>query len=95
MEQQGIGVAILPAILPSTYKADVFVSPSLYEGFGLPLIEAIACGTAVVAIKTPSVSEILGKAGIIVESKRPEELAEAIYRVLTNENLRNNLINQM
>ncbi len=93
------GVVIVGEIsdefLPHFYsEADVFVSPSLYEGFGLPLIEAIACGTAVVAIKTPSVSEILGKAGVIVESKRPEELADAIYRVLTNESLRNNLIKE-
>lgn len=47
----------------------------------------MACGTAVVAVKTPSVNEILGNAGYIVEGNRPEELPRAIYKILVNEDL--------
>ncbi len=80
-------------LLPHFYSgADVFVSPSLYEGFGLPIIEAFACETPVVAIRTPSVGEILGNAGLIVDAGRPDELANAIYKVLSDEDLQNSLV---
>ncbi len=80
-------------LLPHFYSgADVFVSPSLYEGFGLPLIEALACETPVVAIKTSSVCEVLGDAGLIVDMACPDKLAKSIYRVLSDEDLRNSLV---
>jgi glycosyltransferase involved in cell wall biosynthesis len=80
-------------LLPHFYSgADVFVSPSLYEGFGLPLIEALACETPVVTIKTSSVDEVLGDAGLIVELNSSDKLAMAIYKVLSDEDLRNSLV---
>ena len=80
-------------LMPHFYSgADVFVSPSLYEGFGLPLIEALACETPVVTINTSSVGEVLGDAGLIVDIVRPDSLAMAIYKVLSDEDLRNSLV---
>jgi glycosyltransferase involved in cell wall biosynthesis len=61
--------------------AAVFVFPSLYEGFGIPLIEAMACGVPVVASNTSSVPEVVQDAGILVAPQRPEEFADAIVRV--------------
>ena len=72
--------------------ADVFVSPSLYEGFGLPIIEAFACKTPVVAVRTPSVDEIMGNAGLIVDAGSTDKLANAIHEVLSNDDLRNSLV---
>ena len=80
-------------LMPHFYSgADVFVSPSLFEGFGLPLIEALACETPVVAMKTSSVGEVLGDAGLIVELNSSDKLAMAIYKVLSDEDLRNSLV---
>ncbi len=81
------------ALMPRFYSgADVYVSPSLYEGFGLPLIEAMACRTPVVALSTPSSDEILDNAGYVVNENQPEELANAIDTVLLDRNLRNCLV---
>jgi len=80
-------------LLPHFYSgADIFVSPSLYEGFGLPIIEAFACKTPVVAIKTPSINEIMGNAGLIVDAGSTDKLANAIHEVLSNDDLRNSLV---
>lgn len=80
-------------LLPHFYSgADVFVSPSLYEGFGLPIIEAFACKTPVVAIRTPSLDEIMGNAGLIVDAGSTDKLANAIHEVLSNDDLRNSLV---
>jgi glycosyltransferase involved in cell wall biosynthesis len=64
--------------------ADVFVFPSLYEGFGLPPLEAMACGTPVVASNLTSVPEVIGDAGILVNPKNIEELSSAISYLLDN-----------
>jgi glycosyltransferase involved in cell wall biosynthesis len=79
-------------LLPGLYRlAKIFVFPSLYEGFGLPPIEAMACGTPVVAAKTSSLPEILGEAAFLTEVNHPSTLADAITKVLKDDNLRNNL----
>jgi glycosyltransferase involved in cell wall biosynthesis len=62
--------------------ADVFVLPSFYEGFGLPVLEAMACGTPVVAANVASLPEVVGDAGLLVNPRDPEAIAEAIARVL-------------
>jgi glycosyltransferase involved in cell wall biosynthesis len=61
--------------------AAVCVFPSLYEGFGLPLLEAMASGTPLVASRTSSIPEVVQEAGILVSPQRPAEFAEAIARV--------------
>jgi glycosyltransferase involved in cell wall biosynthesis len=58
-----------------------FVYPSLYEGFGLPLVEAMACGAAVVASNSSSIPEVTGGAALLVDSTQTASLAEALRRV--------------
>ena len=95
VEELGLeGKVIFPGFvadedLPALYNlAELFVFPSLYEGFGLPPLEAMACGTPVVTSDRPSLPEVVGEAGLMVEATDSEELAEAMERVLTDENLR-------
>ena len=75
--------------LPLWYNAaELFVYPSLYEGFGLPLLEAMACGTPVVTANTSSLPEVVGEAGLTVDPLDVAGLAEAMRRVLDDEALR-------
>src|SRR5262249_1891259 len=55
-----------------------FIFPSLYEGFGLPVLEAMAAGTPVVASRVGAIPEVAGDAALLVDARRPAELAEAI-----------------
>ena len=64
--------------------ADVFVFPSLYEGFGLPPLEAMACGTPVVASNLTSVPEVVGEAGMLINPLNIEEMSEKISELLNN-----------
>ncbi len=75
----------LPAVMSG---AAVFVYPSLFEGFGLPPLEAAACGTPVVASNTSALPEILGDAALLVDPHSAEGLASALRRALTDESLR-------
>lgn len=75
--------------LPDLYRgALLFVYPSLYEGFGLPILEAMACGTPVIASNTSSMPEVAGDAALLVDPYDPEALASAMASVLTDEALR-------
>ncbi len=78
--------------LPLLYAmADLFVYPSIYEGFGLPPLEAMACGCPVIASAIPSISETVGEAGILADPADIKGLSEAILRVLKDENLKRRL----
>ena len=69
--------------LPALYSAaSVFVFPSLYEGFGLPPLEAMACGTPVVASNTSSLPEVIGDAGVLVNPFSIDEIVGAMRSVL-------------
>ncbi len=68
--------------------AKLFVLPSFYEGFGLPPLEAMACGTPVIVSKVSSLPEVVGDAGILVEPEDIEGLTVAMWRALTDDNLR-------
>jgi glycosyltransferase involved in cell wall biosynthesis len=77
------------ADLPALYRAAViFAQPSLFEGFGMPILEAMACGTPVVAAHGSSLDEIGGTAAIRFNHDDPAELASAITDLLTNESRR-------
>ncbi len=79
--------------LNSLYSAaDLLIFPSLVEGFGLPVIEAMASGTPVITSNTTSLPEVSGEAAILVDPYDVEKIAEATNKVLTDENLKNNLI---
>jgi len=82
-------------ILAELYgAAGVFVFPSLYEGFGLPVVEAMASGTPVVASGTTSIPEIAGDAALFVNPQDPREIEAAIERVLDDKGLRSWLVEQ-
>ncbi len=70
---------------------DAFVFPSLYEGFGLPPLEAMACGAPVICSNTSSLPEVVGDAALLVNPRDPGEIANAIERVLTDHPLRDEL----
>ncbi len=77
------------ADLPALYGgAGLFVFPSLYEGFGLPVLEAMACGAPVVCSDRASLPEVAGEAALLVDPTDVEALAEAITRLLADEDLR-------
>jgi glycosyltransferase involved in cell wall biosynthesis len=83
------------ADLPAFYQlAEVFVFPSLYEGFGLGPIEAMACGTPVVSSNSSSLPEVVGEAGLLVNPTDTAALGEALRRVLADPELRANLAQQ-
>src|ERR1700688_1715561 len=71
--------------------AGVFVFPSLYEGFGLPPLEAMASGTPVVTSNISSLPEVAGDAAVLVDPYSPQAIAGGIERVLTDERLRQDL----
>jgi glycosyltransferase involved in cell wall biosynthesis len=75
--------------LPYWYSAaEVLAYPSLYEGFGLPALEAMACGTPVVTSSTSSLPEVVGQAGMMVEPTDVAALTAALQRVLDDVGLR-------
>ena len=80
------------ADLPALYAgATVFVMPSLYEGFGLTPLEAMACGAPVICSNAASLPEVVGDAALPVNPRNVEEIAQAIARVLDDAELRDEL----
>jgi glycosyltransferase involved in cell wall biosynthesis len=78
--------------LPIVYNlADVFVYPSLYEGFGLPPLEAMACGTPVITTAVSSLPEHVGEAGILIPPQDEEALFQALVDILQDPDLRGEL----
>jgi glycosyltransferase involved in cell wall biosynthesis len=71
--------------------AAVFVFPSLYEGFGLPPLEAMASGTPVITSNVSSLPEVVGDAALLIDPYQPEAIADAMRRVLTDPSLREDL----
>jgi glycosyltransferase involved in cell wall biosynthesis len=99
VEQHGIGddVAFTGYVpngdLPALYAgATCFTFPSLYEGFGLPVLEAMAAGAPVIAARTGSIPEVAGDAALLVDARGPAELALAIEAVLSDAALRERLV---
>ena len=82
-----------PAQLATLYSnADAFVFPSIYEGFGFPMLEAMAAGAPVIAARSSSLPEIGGDAALYFEPNDVAALHKALHRVLTDEVLRGDLI---
>lgn len=80
--------ADLPALLAG---AQAFVFPSLYEGFGMPVLEAMACGTPVITSTMSSLPEVAGDAALLVDPLDTNAIAWAIMRLCDDENLRTDL----
>ncbi|MGQ9683930.1 MAG: glycosyltransferase family 4 protein [Anaerolineae bacterium] len=80
---------VADADLPALYSAaECFAYPSFYEGFGIPVVEAMACGTPVVASQASSVPEAAGDAAILIDPHNIESMADALERVLYDQPLR-------
>ncbi len=91
-EAEALGIAekvVSPGFVPPEdlavfYNlAKVYVQPSLYEGFGLPVVEAMACGCPVVCGKNSSLPEVAGEAGVYADIKSPEDLCAKVVQVLS------------
>lgn len=79
--------------LPAIYKgAELFVFPSLYEGFGIPVIEAMSQGTIVVSSDSSSLPEVVGDAGFLFKSKDKESLKRCIIKTLNLNNIERKLV---
>ena len=73
-------------------KADVFVFPTLYEGFGIPILEAQSVGCCVVASNNSSIPEIAGDSAVITNPEKPEEIAASINSFISNKSLKDDII---
>ncbi|MCC7318463.1 MAG: glycosyltransferase family 4 protein [Bacteroidales bacterium] len=79
--------------LPAIYsQADVFLYPSLRESFGIPMLEAMRCGVPVITSNTSSMPEVSGNAALIIDPFKPDEIVDAMKKIMTDQQLRNNLI---
>ncbi len=78
-----------PALLSG---ALAYVFPSLYEGFGLPVLEAMACGTPVLTSNVSSLPEVAGEAALLVNPRQTTEIAQGLTQLITNANLRRRLV---
>jgi glycosyltransferase involved in cell wall biosynthesis len=72
--------------------AELFIFPSFYESFGLPPLEAMACGTPVITSSTGAIPEVVGNAAYLINPRKGEDLKEAITKLLNDQSLKNELI---
>lgn len=72
--------------------ADVFVFPSLYEGFGIPLLQAMACGVPIAASSTTSIPEVAGDAALLFNPRDVSEISESMEKIIKDNDLKNKLI---
>jgi glycosyltransferase involved in cell wall biosynthesis len=72
-------------------RADIFLYPSLYEGFGLPVLEAMACGTPVISADRASIPEVAGTAAILLDPGKPDDFSEALIHLAESEDERGRL----
>jgi glycosyltransferase involved in cell wall biosynthesis len=86
-------IGVVPeAKLPSLYRsAEALIFPSLYEGFGIPILEAMACGTPVVTSNVAAMPEVAGDAALLVDPTAVGQIAEAIKRIVRDTSLRRRL----
>ena len=79
--------------LPAIYRlSEIFLYPSLRESFGIPMLEAMACGVPVITSNTSSMPEIAGDAALIIDPFKPEEITAAMIRLINDKDLRTHLI---
>ena len=79
--------------LPIIYQlSDLFLFPSLREGFGIPIIEAMACGTPVITSNTSSMPEVAGDAAYLINPNKTEEISKAILKIMSDNTFKKELI---
>lgn len=102
LSDAGLDKEILRSVVFTGYESDenlahlykqaaLFILPSFYEGFGIPIIEAFACGIAVITSNTSACSEVAGEASLTIDPNSVDELTDAIIRVVTDDTLREQL----
>ena len=99
LKEQGLEKDVLPIgyvsedDLPQIYSAaSMLIFPSLYEGFGLPVLDAFSVGTPVITSNTSSLPEVAGDAAVLVDPKNIEEIASGVQKILQDDNFRQSLI---
>ncbi|MCX6286013.1 MAG: glycosyltransferase family 1 protein [Bacteroidetes bacterium] len=79
--------------LPGIYSlSTIFLYPSLRESFGIPMLEAMACGTPVITSNTSSMPEVAGTAALFIDPFKPEQITESIFKLIANQALRAELV---
>lgn len=98
IEQLGLSSRVIhyqnikPEKLAELYRySDIFLFPSLHEGFGIPLVEAMACGTPVITSDRGSLPEVVGNAGIMIDPLNPSMIADKVQKITSDEKFRNSL----
>lgn len=81
----------LPAIIS---QAEAFLYPSMRESFGIPILEGMACGVPVITANTSSMPEVAGGAALLVDPKEPLQIRDAMQRVLSDQDLRKELVSK-
>jgi glycosyltransferase involved in cell wall biosynthesis len=87
-----VGIVALSDLSALYSGASVFAFPSLHEGFGMPPVEAMACGTPTVVANATSLPEVTGDAAVLVDPLNVKDIMAGIYRVITDKELREQLI---
>jgi len=72
--------------------ADCYLYPSIYEGFGLPILEAQACGCPVITSNVSSCPEVAGEGALLVDPRNVDEISRAMLKIVKNENFRNSIV---
>mgnify|MGYP002280013856 CR=1 FL=1 len=81
--------------MPFVYcGSDGFIFPSLYEGFGVPLLQAMSCGSPITASRAASIPEVVGGAALLFDPQNVEEIADSMAKIIRDKALRDNLIRQ-
>jgi glycosyltransferase involved in cell wall biosynthesis len=79
--------------LPAIYcQSELFLYPSLRESFGIPMLEAMACGVPVITSNTSSMPEVAGDAALIIDPFKPQEITAAMIRIVTDKELKTDLV---
>jgi len=73
-------------------NADLFVLPSFYEGFGMPILEAQAAGCPVITSNISSMPEVAGDGAVLIDPKNIEQIAQIMYKIISNNQFKNDLI---
>jgi glycosyltransferase involved in cell wall biosynthesis len=82
-----LGCLDKPTLVKTYNAADIYIAPSLHEGFGITLLEAMACGLPVITSNTSAMPEVVGDAGFLINPHKPQEIAEVVHLLVNQPDL--------